>query len=56
MIRQVLEDAPEPQAPAPDGALEAIHRALAQAKGRHGEAAKLLGISRSTLWRRLKGL
>jgi transcriptional regulator with PAS, ATPase and Fis domain len=35
---------------------EAIRQALQQARGRHTEAAKLLGISRSTLWRRMKGL
>jgi len=31
-----------------------IRTALLDARGRQGEAAKLLGISRSTLWRRMK--
>lgn len=34
--------------------LDDIRRALATAKGKYAEAAKLLGISRSTLWRKLK--
>lgn len=33
---------------------EEIRRAMALAKGKYTEAARLLGISRSTLWRRLK--
>lgn len=33
-----------------------IRNALGAARGRYGDAAKLLGISRSTLWRRLKRL
>jgi len=33
-----------------------IRTALLDARGRQGEAAKLLGISRSTLWRRMKKL
>ncbi len=35
---------------------EEIRKALALAKGKYAEAAKLLGISRSTLWRKLKRL
>jgi len=33
-----------------------IRRALLQARGHPGEAAALLGISRVTLWRRMKQL
>jgi transcriptional regulator with PAS, ATPase and Fis domain len=56
MVRAVLENGPrwEPGI-AVDAEMEAIHSALREAGGRQGEAAKLLGISRSTLWRRLKG-
>jgi DNA-binding NtrC family response regulator len=34
--------------------IEDIRRALVLSRGKHAEAAKILGISRSTLWRRLK--
>jgi PAS domain S-box-containing protein len=34
--------------------MEDIRRALVLSRGKHTEAAKILGISRSTLWRRLK--
>jgi transcriptional regulator with PAS, ATPase and Fis domain len=36
--------------------VEAIRKALAEARGKQAEAAKILGISRSTLWRRRKSL
>lgn len=36
--------------------MEAIRQALADARGRRAEASKILGISRSTLWRRMKNL
>ena len=35
---------------------ETIRKALAEARGKQTEAAKILGISRSTLWRRMKNL
>ena len=35
---------------------EEIRQALQKTKGRQAAAAKLLGISRSTLWRRIKSL
>jgi len=37
-----------------DAEMEDIKRALVISRGKHAEAAKILGISRSTLWRRLK--
>lgn len=36
--------------------LNSIQAALTQAKGKHTEAAKILGIDRSTLWRKLRRL
>jgi transcriptional regulator of acetoin/glycerol metabolism len=53
MIRQALGDAPGGEAPA-EGPFAEIQRALQATRGRQGAAAKLLGISRSTLWRRMK--
>ena len=35
---------------------EDIKKALAAARGKYGEAARVLGVSRSTLWRKLKKL
>ena len=35
---------------------EEIKKALAAARGKYGEAAKILGMSRSTLWRKMKRL
>jgi len=35
---------------------EAIHRAVVQSNGHMGRAAEMLGIARSTLWRKLKSL
>ena len=36
------------------GAVERIGHAFIESRGRRTEAAKILGISRSTLWRRVK--
>ena len=36
------------------GSADELHQALAKTRGRLKEAAALLGISRSTLWRRMK--
>ena len=57
-LLQDQEDNPEPHSSnslLPDEAAE-IRKALAISRGRYGQAAKLLGISRSTLWRKLKRL
>ncbi len=59
VIRLVLEEQDD-STPAkvtilPDE-VEEIRKALILAKGKYAEAAKLLGISRSTLWRKLKRL
>ena len=35
------------------GSADELHQALAKTRGRLKEAAALLGISRSTLWRRM---
>jgi transcriptional regulator of acetoin/glycerol metabolism len=34
--------------------MEEIKQALILSRGKHAEAARILGISRSTLWRKLK--
>ncbi len=47
------EDVPVTSSLLPDEATE-ISKALALTKGRYADAAKILGISRSTLWRKLK--
>jgi DNA-binding NtrC family response regulator len=55
-------DAPPPSAPGPslaeskrESELRRIHEALAQTGGQKAKAAELLGISRKTLWEKLRG-
>ena len=48
----IIPDCPSPKA----GSIDEIRQALRQTRGRQQEAAALLGISRSTLWRRMKAL
>jgi PAS domain S-box-containing protein len=56
MVRQHLEDKHESaiQIEIHNDEMEEIKQALILSRGKHGEAAKVLGISRSTLWRKLK--
>jgi len=56
IVGQHLEDHHEPEIRAQilQDEWEEIRRALAETRGKHAEAAKILGISRSTLWRKLK--
>jgi len=57
LIRQLLEDSPvSPVLCSMPNEGEQIGQALAETRGRVGEAAKLLGVSRSTLWRRMRRL
>ena len=57
MMRDDEEETGKPEAllPAAGSAAE-LRQALAKTRGRQQEAAALLGISRSTLWRRMKAL
>jgi transcriptional regulator with PAS, ATPase and Fis domain len=56
VVRMVLEDhEAKPTGLVFDEAAE-IRKALALTRGKYAEAAKLLGMSRSTLWRKLKRL
>ena len=50
--RVELEAAPEPRAPRPD--VQQLQRALEANRWRRGQAAQTLGISRATLWRRMR--
>jgi transcriptional regulator of acetoin/glycerol metabolism len=38
----------------PNAEMEDIRQAMVLSRGKHAEAAKILGISRSSLWRQLK--
>jgi len=55
MVRQMMREDEEME-PFQTSAVEPIKQALAHSRGRKAEAAKRLGISRSTLWRRMKSL
>ena len=55
LVRQLLEDSPvSPVFGCMPSQGEQIGQALTETRGRVGEAAKLLGVSRSTLWRRMR--
>jgi PAS domain S-box-containing protein len=56
MVRQHLEDHHESdiRIQLRNVEMEEIKQALILSRGKHAEAAKILGISRSTLWRKLK--
>lgn len=58
MVRQHLEDQHESEIRTKlrNDEMEQIRQALMLSRGKHTEAAELLGISRSTLWRKLKRL
>ena len=55
MVRQMMRE-DEAAESYRTNAVEPIRQALLNTRGRKTEAAKLLGISRSTLWRRMKNL
>ena len=55
MVRQLMRE-DEAAESYQTNAVEPIRQALLNTRGRKTEAAKLLGISRSTLWRRMKTL
>ncbi len=56
MLRQHLEDQHESEiyVKLRNDEMEDIRQALILSRGKHSEAARILGISRSTLWRKLK--
>ncbi len=58
IINLMLEDSDDCTIPTQliPNELEEIKQALTLTKGKYAEAAKILGISRSTLWRKLKRL
>ncbi len=55
-VAEMLADEQEPdiQAFVLENESEEIKKALAATRGKYGEAARMLGMSRSTLWRKLK--
>ena len=55
MVRQMMRE-DEAAEPYQKSIVEPIRQALTNSRGRKAEAAKILGISRSTLWRRMKSL
>ena len=57
MMRDDDEETGKPEVLSPvAGSADELRQALAKTRGRQQEAATLLGISRSTLWRRMKAL
>ncbi len=56
MVKQHLEDQHESEIHVKlrNDEMESIRQALILSRGKHTEAAKILGISRSTLWRKIK--
>jgi transcriptional regulator with PAS, ATPase and Fis domain len=61
LLRSLLDEIPSPSSPPPLAASynlteqDRIRDALVKTNGRVSDAAKLLGISRSTLWRKMRG-
>jgi transcriptional regulator with PAS, ATPase and Fis domain len=57
VLRNLLEEAPAARTfPGVPGDDERIAEALALSGGRRAEAAKRLGVSRATLWRRMRAI
>lgn len=58
MVRRALGAGPAPQTPdtRPLSEIEAVHilEVLRQCKGNRAKAARMLGVGRNTLWRKLK--
>ncbi|HSC72424.1 MAG TPA: helix-turn-helix domain-containing protein, partial [Candidatus Methylomirabilis sp.] len=50
------KDIAEPMTPPPTSGKDAILRALEASHGNRGRAAELLGIERTTLWRKMRRL
>ena len=58
-VKQALEDIEESVEHSPEASdsydeIAEIRKALAQTRGRYAEAAKILGMGRTTLWRKLR--
>ena len=56
VLKVVEKDGMENKNKALDAALAQIERAIERAAGNRGRAAQSLGISRATLWRRMRAL